>query len=167
MIRIVHMLPGRVRLRIAAVKRQPGLAARLWTQLMDVAGIKRVKVDSRTGSLLLFYDRSALRSPVFLDAFSAAMGKLFPEHFAPGHLRVTVDLLKGNPESVRKIEQQLAAVGGIHSIEIDADTGTCRLAYDPHVVTTQAFIDDLAQTLHTLFPRLNVRKLMSRAGFRS
>ena len=112
MIRIVHLLPGRLRLRIEAVRRQPGLATKLRTQLMGVAGINRVKVDTRTGSLLLLYDRTALRSPVFLDAFSEAMGKLFPANFAPGHLRVTVEALKGRPELARKIEKQVAALGG-------------------------------------------------------
>ena len=166
MIRIVHVLPGRLRLRIEAVKRQPKVASTLRSQLMDVAGINRVKIDVRTGSLLLLYDRTALRSPTFLDAFSEAMGKLFPAHFAPGHLHVIVEALKGNPSLARKIEKQLVTVDGIHDIAIDAATGSCRLAYDPQLVTSQKFLDDLAHTLKMLFPRLDVRKLMARAGFR-
>ena len=98
MVRIVHIMRGRLRLRLDAVKNRPGLAARLHEHLIAVTGILRVKVTTRTGSVVLNYDASALGSAVFLDDLSTAMGRMFPDHFAPGRARIRVDLFKGRPQ---------------------------------------------------------------------
>ena len=71
MISFLHLLPGRLRLKFDALKRQPKLATRLHAHLSAVSGIDRVDVNPRTGSVLLYYNPSALASPAFLDAFSA------------------------------------------------------------------------------------------------
>ena len=165
MIRILHLLPGRMRLRLEALKGRPELASMLQSHLATVSGIGHVAVDTRTGSLLLLYDPTALRSPAFIDAFSAAMGKLFPTHFAPGRIRFSVKRLKGHPDLARKIEQHLSAVWGIHQIEIDSSTGNCRLVYDSSAVTTPEFLYALSRPLGALVPHVDVKKLMRRAGF--
>lgn len=153
-------------MKLEAAKGRPEFATRLHSHLTAVSGIDRVEVDTRTGSLLLLYDPGSLRSPDFLDALSQALGKLFPSHFAPGHLRVTVRRLKGRPELARKIERLLAPVQGIYSIKIDPSTGSCHLAYDSHAVTSSEFIEAVAEALGPLLPRINLKKLILRTGLR-
>ena len=164
MIRIVHLLPGRLRLRLDALKGRPELAARLREHLAGIAGIQNLEINPRTGSVLLLYRTHSLRSADFLDALSHALGKLFPARIAPGHLHLTLNRLKGNPRLARRIQEEMSAVPGIEHIEIDSRTGDCLLLYDSRVVTSPAFIDDLCGPLESLLPRINVRKLLARAG---
>lgn len=164
MIRIVHIVRGRLRLRMDAVKSQPRLAARLHERLMAVSGIRRVEVKSRTGSVLLTYDPRALGSADFLDELSLAMGTLFPAHFGPGRAHIRVDLLKGRPQLVQRIQQVLATVEGIHTLEIDPSDGACLVIYDSRTVTSPKFIDAVSRPLAALLPQLQVRKLLSRTG---
>jgi hypothetical protein len=166
MVRITHVIPGRLRLRLEATKGRPELATELHSQLAAVSGIDRVEIDTRTGSLLLLYDPSSLRSPDFLDSLSQALGRLFPAHFAPGHLHVTVRRLKGRPELARRIEQLLEPVWGIHNIKINPSTGSCHLAYDSHAVTSAEFVEAVADALGPLLPKVNLRKLILRTGLR-
>ena len=164
MIRIVHLLPGRLRLRLDALKGRPELAKRLREHLASVSGIHDLQVNPRTGSVLLLYRPHALRSADFLDALSHALGKLFPARFAPGHLRLTVKRLKGDHRLAQRIQNALSPVPGIEHIEIDSRTGDCLLLYDSRTVASPAFIDALCGHLEALLPRINVRRLLVRAG---
>ncbi len=151
-------------MRCEALRTQRTLAARLHSRLTSVQGIARVEINPRTGSVLLHYDPGLLQSAEFLDAFSEAMGSLFPKHFSPGRLRVRVDLLKGKPKLARGIEQHLSPVWGIHRVEIDPATGGCLLLYDSQAVTSPQFIDAVATPLSRLLPHLDVRKMIARVG---
>jgi hypothetical protein len=166
MFKILHLIPGRARLRFDEVKGRPELARRLHTHLEAVSHINRVKVDVRTGSVLLLYDARALRSPAFLDEVSAALGKLFPGHFAPGRVKLESKRLKGRPELARRLEKHFSTVRGIHRIEIDPVSGNCLLVYDSHVVTSPDFLDTLSASLPSFLPKINLRKLLALAGFR-
>jgi hypothetical protein len=166
MFKILHLIPGRARLRFDAVKGHPELARRLYTHLEAVTHINRVTIDTRTGSVLLLYDARALRSPAFLDEVSAALGKLFPSHFAPGRVRITTRRLKGKPVLARKLEKQLSSARGIHRIEIDPVSGNCLVVYDSQVVTAPDFFEKLSDTLPAFLPNLNLEKMLALAGFR-
>ena len=164
MVRIVHIMRGRLRLRLDAVKHRPGVAARLHEYLITVPGILNVEVKIRTGSVLLNYDPSALASAVFLDDLSTAMGRMFPDQFAPGRARIRVDLFKGRPQLSHRVQQQLAGVVGIHQLEIDPSDGTCLLVYDSRTVTSPGFIDAMTRHLAELLPQLDVKKILSRVS---
>ena len=164
MVRIVHIMRGRMRLRIDAVKGKPRLAEQVRVQLMGVPGIRRVEVNSRTGSILLIYEPLALGSADFLDELSLALGRLFPGYFAPGRACIRIDQLRGRTQLVRRIQQELAAVEGIHRLEIDPSDGDCLLVYDSHAVTSSEFIDTVSRSLTSILPRINVRKIIKRAG---
>ena len=164
MVRIVHIMRGRLRLRMDAVKRQPRMAARLHEHLMTVSGIRQVEVKSRTGSVLLTYDPQALGSADFLDELSSALGALFPAYFAPGRAHIRVDLLKGRPQLVRRIRQLLTSVSGIHRLEIDPSDGACLLVYDSGTVTSPEFIDAVSRPLSALLPQMDVREILCRTG---
>jgi hypothetical protein len=164
MVRIVHIMRGRVRMRMDLLKRRPGLAARLNAQLMGVSGVRGVRVKARTGSVLLSYDPGALGSAQFLDELCLAMGTLFPGHFSPGRLCVRVDLLKGKPRLAGKLQRRLAPISGIHRLEIDPSDGACLLDYDSRTVTSPEFIDAVSAPLAELLPWLDIRKMLSRVG---
>ncbi|MEN8762957.1 MAG: HMA2 domain-containing protein [Thiogranum sp.] len=166
MVRIVHVMRGRLRLRLDAVKSRPGLAARLHAHLIAVSGIHRVEITPRTGSVLLTYDPRALGSAGFLDDLCTAMGMLFPAYFAPGRVRIRVDLFKGRPRLAQRIQQQLAPVEGIHRLEIDPSDGACLLVYDSRTVTSPEFIELMTPSLASLLPLLDVEKILSRTGLR-
>jgi len=164
MVRILHVLPGRLRLRFDALKGRPDLASRLHRGLEDVTLMRRVEIDTRTGSALLLFDPGALRSPKFLAELSDTLGSFFPDHFAPGLLSFTSKRLKGEPGLARRIVGYLSQVEGIERIEVDPSTGRCRLIYDPKVVTSPGFRASLGGPLELLLPKLDVRKLLSRVG---
>jgi hypothetical protein len=151
-------------MRLDEVRSRPGVASQLHKQLMAVSGIHRVDIKSRTGSVLLTYDPRALGSADFLDEFSTAMGKLFPAYFAPGRLRIRIDLLRGRRKLARRIQQLLAPVGGIHRLEIDPADGACFLVYDSQMVTSPEFIDLVSRSLAVVLPQFDVKKIVSRAG---
>ena len=78
-LKVVHALPGRVRLKVAKVKGNPALARRAEKKLAQVPGIKQVEAKASTGSLLIHYDLEDLFSEASLDILSATLGELFPE----------------------------------------------------------------------------------------
>lgn len=55
-IAIVHALPGRVRLRLAALRRDGRLAAELAQRLKTLPGVRGGQTNTITGSVLVFYD---------------------------------------------------------------------------------------------------------------
>ncbi len=164
MVRIVHVTRGRLRMRLDEVRSRPAVAAQLHEQLMAVSGIHQVEIKSRTGSVLLAYDPRVLGSADFLDEFSMAMGKLFPAYFAPGRLRIRIDLLRGRRKLAGRIQRLLGPVGGIHRLEIDPADGACLLVYDSQVITSPEFIDLVSRSLAVELPLIDVKKIFSRTG---
>ncbi len=55
-IELRHAIPGRVRLRIPAIRRDPDLCREVQRQLAALPVIRRVEVNPVTGSVLLLYD---------------------------------------------------------------------------------------------------------------
>jgi hypothetical protein len=78
-LKIVHALPGRVRLKVAKVKGNPAMARRAQEKLAKVPGIKQVEAKADTGSLLVFYDLAGLFSEEALGTLSVTLEELFPE----------------------------------------------------------------------------------------
>ncbi len=78
-LKVVHALPGRVRLRVAKVKGNPALARQAQEKLVRVPGIRQVEAKPGTGSLLIHYDGDRLFSPDSLEILSETLGELFPE----------------------------------------------------------------------------------------
>jgi TM2 domain-containing membrane protein YozV len=76
---IVHALPGRVRLKVARLKRDPDLAREAQTRLAGVPGITAIEANPTTGSLLVCYEAERLKSLESLAALSEALGPLAPE----------------------------------------------------------------------------------------
>jgi hypothetical protein len=78
-LKVVHTLPGRVRLKVDQVKGNPTLARRAEKQLAKVPGIKQVEAAAKTGSLLIHYDLDELCAEASLGILEETLGELFPE----------------------------------------------------------------------------------------
>ena len=77
--KVVHALPGRVRLKVAKFKGNPALARQAQGKLAKVPGITQVEAKPGTGSLLIQYDQDQLFSTASLEILSGTLGELFPE----------------------------------------------------------------------------------------
>jgi hypothetical protein len=77
-IRIVHAIPGRVRLKVANLRDHPLLAEVIQERLGAVQGIQKVGVTPLTGSVLVLFDPQAVTTPESLMALSETLTDLFP-----------------------------------------------------------------------------------------
>ncbi len=78
-IAIVHAIPGRVRLKVAALKATPSLGTIIQTRLRAVPGIQVVETTPLTGSVLVLFDSETLTAPASLLTLSETLSDLFPE----------------------------------------------------------------------------------------
>ena len=70
-IEVVHAIPGRARVRIHSLKRNPAVARRLSERLANLPGMRRVETNVLTGTVLLLYDADDTR---WLEEFPHAAG---------------------------------------------------------------------------------------------
>ncbi len=77
-IRVVHAIPGRIRLKVAQVRENPALASEIQTRLAAVHGIRQVEVNPLTSSVLVLYDAQNTASPDALAALAEPLTALFP-----------------------------------------------------------------------------------------
>ena len=78
-ISIVHAIPGRVRLKVAALKANPSLGTIIQTRLKSVPGIQTVETTPLTGSVLVLFDSETLTAPASLLTLSETLSDLFPD----------------------------------------------------------------------------------------
>src|SRR6516164_9388541 len=73
-VKVAHQIPGRIRLKVAAVKENPELIDQMKQTFSLIPGIEEVAVNPSTGSVVLHYDT---------DYHSEFHGQL--EHHIGGH----------------------------------------------------------------------------------
>ena len=95
-IRIVHALPGRVRLKALRVRGNPDLARQVEVKLQGMAGVREVRANPLTGSILLLLDLVKLLDPAALAPLADVLGELFPEIEA---LELATQIISGQPEA--------------------------------------------------------------------
>ena len=78
-IEIVHVLPGRVRLKVPKVKQDPVFGRQIEHQFAGVKGIERVDVHPLTGSVVVLFDQEQMTGVDSLLALSSALSSLFPD----------------------------------------------------------------------------------------
>jgi hypothetical protein len=62
----VHVLPGRLRVKLTAIKRAPAVAKKLEEQLLLEPGVAEVVANPVTGSVLVHYDSQQTSSQTIL-----------------------------------------------------------------------------------------------------
>ncbi len=65
----VHIVPGRMRVKIPLVKRKRESAEHIEQLVRQFRGIKSCSVNVITGSILILYDPETINSDVILDRF--------------------------------------------------------------------------------------------------
>ncbi len=123
-LKVVHALPGRVRLKLAKVKGNPALARQAQEKLTQVPGIRQVEVKPITGSLLIHYDRDHLFSLASMEVLSVTLGELFPE-IEVASLATGLASLAANPGSgpAPAIAEQITGSFGTINTGIGKITG--------------------------------------------
>jgi|YelNatPaOPRAMG01_1025707.scaffolds.fasta_scaffold00991_5 copper chaperone CopZ len=121
-IRVLHAMPGRVRLRVDKVKGNPEFAKQAQDQLGRVPGVKQVEAKPQTGSVLVYYDAAALLADGTRAALTERFSELFPEREADvlsrgldsliGHLAAggAPEAAGTRPQAVTSILASLAAI---------------------------------------------------------
>ena len=74
-IEILHAIPGRVRLRVGGLKRDPGSARGIQDRIADHPGVRQVEANPATGSVVIHFDPAAGPPGAFLR-------QIVPEHVA-------------------------------------------------------------------------------------
>jgi hypothetical protein len=77
-IRMVHAIPGRVRLKVAKLRHNPTLARLIQERLGAVPGIQGVEATPLTGSVLVLFDPQAVTAPESLMNLSETLTDLLP-----------------------------------------------------------------------------------------
>lgn len=77
-VKVVHFLPGRVRLKVAAIKGDPGRAERMRAAFAQVPGVLGIDYNTLTGSVLIRYDAGRLRQPDAAAQLRAALQAHLP-----------------------------------------------------------------------------------------
>ena len=77
-IKVVHAMPGRIRVKISRLKGNAALARQIQECLSAVPGIQRVEVNLVTGSLLVLYDAAETDPLDALMALAETFTPLFP-----------------------------------------------------------------------------------------
>jgi hypothetical protein len=77
-IKVVHAVPGRIRLKVAQVRENPALANQIQNRLTAIHGIYKVEVNPLTGSVLLLYDAQTATASDSLRALAEPLAALFP-----------------------------------------------------------------------------------------
>jgi len=78
-VKILSFLPGRVKLRIEAVKGEEALAKKATAQIGAIDAIKKIMVDPGKGDVLINYDRKKIKEPDTINALSDTLSELFPD----------------------------------------------------------------------------------------
>jgi hypothetical protein len=92
-VRVIHAIPGRVRLRVRELKDNPALAEALEARLAEVPAIRSVEANPVTASVLVLYRVEHIATPDSLRMLSEALTPMFPG------LDVTSLQAAGVPES--------------------------------------------------------------------
>jgi hypothetical protein len=77
-IRVVHAMPGRVRIKISRLKGNVVAARELQDRLSEVRGVQRVEANPVTGSVLVLYDPEELDPLDSLISMGGTFAPLFP-----------------------------------------------------------------------------------------
>jgi hypothetical protein len=79
----LHHVPGRIRIKVPAIKGKPFYAQELEEKLKAISGVYIVSVNSRTGSILAYYDERSTDVRAITDEVSKETGADLSGAFAP------------------------------------------------------------------------------------
>jgi hypothetical protein len=82
-IKIMHAIPGRIRVKVAQLRENPALVTQIQKSLASVPSVHKVEINGRTGNVLILYDAAALDRSDGFRAFVEPLASLFPDLTLP------------------------------------------------------------------------------------
>lgn len=80
-------------------------------------------------------------------------------HFIPGRIRVRSQRVKLSQDFAQEVENRLAGLDGVRKVETNPLTGSILVEYDPRTLAQPEQRQAARETLHGLFPELNLDQL--------
>src|SRR5262249_46082183 len=129
-------LPGRARLAVCGLQRNPRRAQVVEDALRDRAGVRAVEASARTGNVLVVFDPSRCALDDLVAGVAEAIGhvpspttadsvrQVVVRSDTPGRLRLAVLGLRGHPEREATVAAAIAALPGGRAVTASAPTGT-------------------------------------------
>ncbi len=77
-IKVVHAIPGRIRLKVSQIRENPLFADQIEQRLATIPGVQKVTINPLTSSVLVLYDTAVVASPESLQALAGPLSLLFP-----------------------------------------------------------------------------------------
>jgi hypothetical protein len=121
-IKVVHAIPGRVRVKMARLKENPALVREVQERLSAVQGIQRVEANPITGSVLILYDPAAFESLPSLLSLAACLSPLFPD-LDFGELEDWLTAENGDGNAAALAERLASFFGGLNAKVSEATGG--------------------------------------------
>jgi hypothetical protein len=104
---VLHALPGRIRLRIDALKDDSPLVAAVEERLSRIEGIRNVVASAVTGSLLVEYEPIAARSSKFFEALVQEAERVIPALDVESLARAWLSGNGGRPEPAKPFARRV------------------------------------------------------------
>jgi copper chaperone CopZ len=128
-VRVVHAIPGRVRLKIGEVRDNPALAWDVEEQLSRIPGVKRVEANPVTGSVLVLFDEPQATPADSLEHLSsiwpAELGSLDPAALGHEHANGHVNGTNGASAGIGPLDRRIVGMfGSLNARVSDATHGT-------------------------------------------
>jgi hypothetical protein len=125
-IKVVHALPGRVRVKIARLKDNPDLAREIQACLAGVEGIRRVEVNLVTGSVLLLYDAEDVDLLTAFISLAGTLAPLLPE-LDMSDLQTWLNSSSDDANGQLSVAERLSAFFGTINDQVGKSTGSADL----------------------------------------
>jgi Heavy metal associated domain 2 len=121
-IKVVHAMPGRIRVKISRLKGNPVVAREIEAQLSDVQGIQRVEVNLVTGSVLVFYDPEQMAPSDSLFSLAGTFAALFPG-LNPSELQAWLTSSHDEPNGQFSVADRISMCFGSLNQTVGRSTG--------------------------------------------
>ena len=126
-----QFVPGRLRLRVLSLKGDRERANAVRNTLSNLPGVVAVRINSRTGSLVIEYDTVLMAGPGGSAGLLEALAELFPDFVGNGQIRLSLPFMVGKGELSRRLEESVGNVLGIRNVSIRPEDGDVRIVFDP------------------------------------
>lgn len=121
-VKVVHAIPGRIRIKASKVKENPALAAEIQKRLVAARGVQRVEVNPVTGSVLVFYDAGEVAPLDSLFTLSESFTLLFPG-FDVREFEVQLAPFRNGSGSASSVAGSISAFFGTFNVTVGKATG--------------------------------------------
>jgi hypothetical protein len=125
-IKVVHAMPGRVRVKLSRLKNNPAFAREIQERLSGVEGIQRVEVNLVTGSVLLLYDAEGVDPVDSFISLAGTLALLFPE-LDMSELQTWLGSSGDEPNGQLSVAERLSTLFGAMNQQVGKSTGSVDL----------------------------------------